>query len=86
MLKNVERNLEIRRSSRSKVVVYFEVMEWPSEIERDGAIYTLHKIITVGVSKHRIYLTMLEYVRWEIQIDSSLAGSDIFDGGRIYPF
>jgi phage pi2 protein 07 len=36
MLKNVERNLGIRRSSRSKVIVYFEVMEWPSEIERGG--------------------------------------------------
>jgi hypothetical protein len=46
-----------------------------------GAIYTLHKIITIGVSEHRIYSTMVKYVRWEIQIDSSLAGSDIFDGG-----
>jgi hypothetical protein len=36
MLKNVEINLGMRMSSRSKVEVYFKVMEWPSEIERDG--------------------------------------------------
>jgi hypothetical protein len=39
MLKNVERNLGMRRSSGSKVVVYFEVMEWPFEIERGWGLF-----------------------------------------------
>jgi hypothetical protein len=33
MLKNVERSIEIRRSSRSEVEVYFKVVAWPTEIE-----------------------------------------------------
>jgi hypothetical protein len=38
MLKNQERSLEMRRrSSRSEVEVYFQVLEWPAEVRRGGA-------------------------------------------------
>jgi hypothetical protein len=51
---------------RSKVEIFFKVVEWPTEIERGGAIYTpppnTHTIIIVGVSDHQIYQTRVRYV------------------------
>jgi hypothetical protein len=41
-----------RRSSRSEVEVYFNVVEWPTEIEKWWGYLYPHKIITVGVSGH----------------------------------
>jgi hypothetical protein len=59
VLKNQERSLGMRRrSSKSEVEVYFQVLEWPAEIEEGwGSIYSSHRFMTVGVSEHRIYLT-----------------------------
>jgi hypothetical protein len=50
VLKNQERNLEMRRmSSRSEVEVSFECLEWPAEPRGEwGPIYSPHTFITVG--------------------------------------
>jgi hypothetical protein len=39
MLKNQERSLGMRRSSRSEVEVYFQVLEWLAEVRRDGGLF-----------------------------------------------
>jgi hypothetical protein len=50
VLKNQERSLGMRRrSSRSKVGVSFECLEWPAKPRGEwGRIYSPHTFITVG--------------------------------------
>jgi hypothetical protein len=38
-----------RRSSRSEVEVYFQLLEWLAEVRRGGeTIYNPHRLMTVG--------------------------------------